>query len=140
MKLRGAKSALIAALAIAFISCSWWSRRVKLGEQFAMRPQDKVAVAGTGLTIRLDEVGHQTFSGPSPPPSGASYVVLLVTSEDGSKSIRISVGDTAEIPHYVIKVSSAHPFRSDDGPRCELIVTSAGSDPRVAQTGPAWRS
>jgi len=126
MKFRGAKFALIAALAIAFISCSWWSRRVKLGEEFTMRPKDKVAVAGTGLTIRLDEVGHQTFSGPGPPPSGASYVVLLVTSEDGSKSIRISVGDTKEVRDYVIKVNSAYPFRSQDGPRCELTVTRPG--------------
>jgi hypothetical protein len=124
MNLRGAKGALIATLAIVMIGCSWWSRRVKLGEQFTMRPKDKVVVAGTGLTIRLDEVGHQTFSGPGPSPSGASYVVLLVTSERGSRSIRISVGDTTEAGDYVIKVDSANPFRSDDGPRCELTVTS----------------
>ena len=124
MNLRGAKGVLIAALAVTLISCSWWSRRVKLGEQFTMRPKDTVAVADTGLTIRLDEVGHQTFSGPGPPSGGASYVVLLVTDKNGSRSIRISVGETTEGGAYVIKVNSAHPFRSDDGPRCELTVTS----------------
>ena len=120
----GAKRSLVVALAVVFISCSWWSRRVKLGEQFTMRPKDTVAVADTGLTIRLDEVGHQTFSGPGPPSGGASYVVLLVTDKNGSRSIRISLGDSMEAGDYVIKVNSAHPFRSDDGPRCELTVTS----------------
>src|SRR5436189_3640135 len=114
MNLCGARGALIATLAIALISCSWWSRRVKLGEQFTMRPKDTVAVANTGLTIRLDEVGHQTFSGPGPSPSGASYVVLLVTDQNGSRSIRIGVGDSTEAGDYVIKVNSAHPSRSDD--------------------------
>jgi len=124
MNLCGARGALIATLAIALISCSWWFRRVKLGEQFTMRPKDTVAVANTGLTIRLDEVGHQTFSGPGPSPSGASYVVLLVTDQNGSRSIRISVGDSTEAGDYVIKVNSAHPSRSDDGPLSELTVTS----------------
>ncbi len=122
--MRGAKRWLVVGLTILLISCSWWSRRVKLGEQFTMRPKDTVAVADTGLTIRLDEVGHQTFSGPGPPPGGASYVVLLVTDKNGSRSIRISVGETTEGGAYVIKVNSAYPFRSDDGPRCELTVTS----------------
>jgi hypothetical protein len=125
MDLRGAKGALIATLAIARIGCSLWSRRVNLGEQFAMRPKDKVVVAGTGLTVRLDEVGHQTFSGPGLPPGGASYVVLLVTDENGSRSIRIGVGETTEGGACVIKVNSAYPFRGDDGPRCELTVTNA---------------
>ena len=122
--MRGAKRSLVVALAVVFISCSWWSRRVKLGEQFTMSPKDTVAVADTGLTIRLDEVGHQTVSGPGPSPSGASYVVLLVTDQNGSRSIRISLGDSTEAGDYLIKVNSAHPFRSDDGPRCELTVTS----------------
>ena len=91
-----------------------------------MRPKDTVAVADTGLTIRLDEVGHQTFSGPGPAPSGASYVVLLVTDQNGSRSIRISVGDSTETGDYLIKVNSAYPFRSQDGPRCELTVTRPG--------------
>jgi len=122
--MRGAKRWLVVGLTILLISCSWWSRRVKLGEQFTMRPKDTVAVADTGLTIRLDEVGHQTFSGPGPPSGAASYVVLLVTDKNGSRSIRISVGETMEGGAYVIKVNSAYPFRSDDGPRCELTVTS----------------
>ena len=126
IKKRSAKRWFTIPLAIVFISCSWGTRQAKLGEQFAMRPKDKVTVAGTGLTIRLDTVGHQTFSGPGPAPGAAAYVELLVSSESGSKSIRISVGDITEVRDYVIKVNSAYPFRSQDGPRCELTVTRPG--------------
>ena len=107
-------------LAIGLLSCSWLSRRVKLGEQFTMRPKDKVSVADTQLTIRLDEVGHQTYSGPTSGP--AAYVELFVTSQTVSKSIRASVGDEAEIDGYVIRVNSANPFTSQGGPSCELTV------------------
>ncbi|HEY3103772.1 MAG TPA: hypothetical protein VGJ69_09265 [Pyrinomonadaceae bacterium] len=110
-------------VAFAVIDCSWWSRRVKLGEQFTMHPKEKVAVAGTELTIRLDEVGHQTFSGRSSDP--AAYVVLQLTSERGSRSSRIGVGESTEQDAYVIHVNSAYPFHSQDGPRCELIVNRA---------------
>ena len=125
MKKFPAKKFVLVSSIVLCLGCGFLTRRVKLGERFTMRPKDKVVVAGTGLTIRLDEVGHQTFSGPGPSPGGASYVVLLVTCENGSKSIRISVGDSTEAGDYVIKVNSANPFRSDDGPRCELTVTSA---------------
>jgi len=125
MNLRAAKGALIATLAITLIGCSWWSRRVKLGEQFTMRPKDKVVIAGTSLAIRLDGVGHQTFSGPGPSPGAASYVLLLVTEKGSSRSIRLSVGDSTEAGDYLIKVNSAYPFHSQDGPRCELTVMNA---------------
>jgi hypothetical protein len=113
---------LVILLAIGFINCGWWSRRVKLGEEFTMRPKERVSVAGTQLTIRLDEVGHQTFSGPT---SGrAGYVELFATSRSVSKSIRLSVGDNAEVDGYVITVNSALPFSSQGGPKCELTVTT----------------
>ena len=115
-----AKRLLVIFLAIGFINCGWSSRRVKLGEQFSMRPKEKVSVAGAQLTIRLDEVGHQTFSGPT---SGrAGYVELFVTSRSVSKSIRLSVGAAGDIDGYVITVNSALPFSSQGGPSCELMV------------------
>jgi len=121
MDVVNAKRLLVTFLAISFINCGWSSHRVKLGEQFTMRPKDKVTVASTPLTIRLDEVGHQTFSGPTSGP--AAYVELFVTSQSASKSIRMSVGDTADIDGYVITVNSALPFSSQGGPKCELAVT-----------------
>jgi hypothetical protein len=116
-----AKRSLVVLLAIGFINCGWSSRRVKLGEQFTMRPKEKVSVASTQLAIRLDEVGHQTYSGPTSGP--AAYVELFVTSETVSKSIRMSVGDNTEVDGYLITVNSALPFSSQGGPGCELTIT-----------------
>lgn len=117
---------LVISIAIVSIGCSLWSRSVKLGEQFTLRPKEQVVVAGTGLAIRLDEVGHQTFSEPQPKPLSSSYVVLTVTAGSvPAKSISISVGESETIGGYTITVNSAYPFRSDNGPRGELTVTAA---------------
>lgn len=117
------QSVLISAIAIIAISCSWGHRRVKLGEQFAMRPKEEVAVADTGINILLKEVGHQTFSGPTPPHRPAAYAVLFVSTPDGSRTIRLDVGQDEQVGDYLIKVNSANPFKSDNGPGCELTVT-----------------
>lgn len=117
---------LVISFAIVSIGCSLGSRKVKLGEQFTLRPKEKVVVAGTGLTIRLDEVGHQTFSEPQPRPLSSSYVVLTVTAGGAApRSVSISVGESETIGGYTITVNSAYPFRSDNGPRCGLTVTAA---------------
>jgi hypothetical protein len=117
------QSALVLAIAIMVISCTWATRRVNLGEKFAMRPKEEVAVADTGITIRLNEVGHQTFSGPTPARRSAAYAVLLVTSPAGSRTIRLDVGEDEQVGDYLIKLNSANPFNSNNGPRCELTVT-----------------
>lgn len=123
MNLSRIQRKLFPAVAIIAISCNWAPRRVKLNEQFAMRPKEEVAVADTGLTIRLDEVGHQTFSGPTPPRRAAAYAVFFVSAPNGSRTIRLDVGDDEAVGDYSIKVNSANPFNSDNGPRCELTVT-----------------
>ena len=117
------QSVLVPVVAIMVISCSWAERRVNLGEKFAMRPKEEVAVADTGITIRLNEVGHQTFSGPTPSGRAAAYAVLLVTSPAGSRTIRLDVGEDEQVGDYLVKLNSANPFKSDNGPRCELTVT-----------------
>lgn len=116
------QSALVLAIAIIVISCTWATRRVNLGEKFAMRPKEEVTVADTGITIRLNEVGHQTFSGRTPSRRAPAYAVLLVTSPDGSRTIRLDVGEDEQVGDFVIKVNSVNPFNSDGGPRCELTV------------------
>jgi hypothetical protein len=123
MNVHRIQSALVLVIAIILISCTWETRRVNVGEKFAMRPKEEVAVADTGMTIRLNEVGHQTFSGPTPPRRAAAYAVLFVSTPDESRTIRLDVGDDEQVGHYLIKVNSANPFNSDNGPRCELTVT-----------------
>ena len=118
-----AKNALILTIALMVISCGWPARRVNIGEKFAMRPKEEVAVADTGLTVRLNEVGHQTFSGPKPSRRAAAYAVLSVSSASGPGTVRMDVGETEQVGDYLIKLNSANPFNSDNGPRCELTVT-----------------
>jgi len=117
------QNALVTAIAIILISCTWSTRRVSVGEKFAMRPKEEVAVADTGITIRLNEVGHQTFSGPKPSRRAAAYAVLSVSSPSGPGTVRMDVGETEQVGDYLIKLNSANPFNSDNGPRCELTVT-----------------
>lgn len=115
---------LVISFAIVSIGCSLGSRKVKLGEQFTLRPKEKVVVAGTGLTIRLDEVGHQTFSEPQPRPLSSSYVVLTVTAGSvPAKSISISVGESENVGDYTIRLIGANPFHDQGGPDCKLMVT-----------------
>ena len=115
--------ALVPAIAIILIGCSWTSRRVNVGERFPMRPKEEVTVADTGITIRLNEVGHQTFSGPTPSRRAAAYAILLVTSPNGSRTLRLDVGEDEQVGDFLIKINSVNPFNSDNGPRCELTVT-----------------
>lgn len=78
-------------------------------------------VSGAGLEITLDGVGHQTFPNPQPQPLRSSYVKLTITSGGPPRSMEVD--DSVDVGDYTITVKSANPFRSDDGPRCTLVVT-----------------
>lgn len=123
MRMHRIQSALVLTMAMMVISCTLDTRQVKVGEKFALRPKEEVAVADTGITIRLNEVGHQTFSGPTPSRRAAAYAVLLVTSSGGTRTLRLDVGEDEQVGDFLIKVNSVNPFNSDGGPRCELTVT-----------------
>ena len=109
-------------LLLLFTGCGLWSKRVNIGEQFTLRPGEKVVVAGTDLVIQLEGVGHQTFPDPQPRNSRSSYVELKVTA-GGAPPRSITVDDNVDVGDYTITVKSANPWRSDDGPRGELVVT-----------------
>lgn len=95
---------------------------MKIGEQFSLRPGERVVVAGADLVIQLEGVGHQTSPNPQPRGFRASYVEMTITT-GGEPPRTISVDDDVNVGDYTITVKSANPFRSDDGPRCELAVT-----------------
>jgi hypothetical protein len=113
---------LLAVLSVVALltSCGLLSRRVKLGEEFTMKVKEKVVVAGAGLEIRLEGVGHQTFPEPQPRPLRSSYVTIRVTPGP-ARSIEVS--DRVDVGEYTIAVKSADPFASDGGPQCKLVVT-----------------
>jgi len=117
---------LIAGLSVLIVGCGsaskTASRSVKLDEQFALRPGEEVVVSGADLTIQLKVVGHQTFPNPQPRPLRSSYVELTATLGNAPPR-SITVDDNVKVGDYTITVKSANPFSSDDGPRCELVVT-----------------
>jgi hypothetical protein len=123
MSMHRLQAGFVLPIAMVLISCSWSARRVNLGEKFVLRPKEEVAVADTGITVRLNEVGHQTFSGPTPSRRAAAYAVLSVSLPDRSKTVTLDVGEDEAVGDYLIKLNSANPFNSDNGPRCELTVT-----------------
>jgi hypothetical protein len=105
-----------------FTGCGLWSRRVNIGEQFALRRGERVVVAGTDLVIQLEGVGHQTAPNPQPKGFSAYYVELKITA-GGAEPRSITVYHNVNVGDYTITVKSADPFRSDGGPPCELVVT-----------------
>jgi hypothetical protein len=98
------------------------ARKVKIGELFTLRPGERVVVAGTDLEIQVEGVGHQTAPNPQPKGFRASYVEMTITVGDAPPRT-IRVDNEVNVGDYTITVKSANPFRSDDGPRCELVVT-----------------
>jgi hypothetical protein len=94
---------------------------VKLGEEFVMKPNDKVIVSGTGLEIKLEAVGHQTSANAQSRPISSFFVKLTVTSDGKSRSIEVE--DSVDVGDYTIAVKSANPFKNDGGPKCSLLVT-----------------
>ena len=115
------KSVLAVSPIVVLLIAGLFSRSVQLGEEFSLKPKEEVVVAGAGLEIRLESVGHQTFPNPQPRGRRASYVQLTITSGGQPRSMRVesSVG----VGEYIITVIGANPFRSNEGPRCTLVVT-----------------
>ena len=113
---------LISTIILLYTGCGLWTRRVKTGEPFALRQGESVVVAGTDLEIKLEGVGHQWYSNPQPKDARSSYVKLTITT-GGAPPRALEVSDRVSVGDYTIVVNSADPFRSDDGPRCELVVT-----------------
>ena len=114
-----------AALAVTLIftaSCTLWSRRVKIAEEFTLRPTEEVVVSGSGLTIQLKGVGHQWYVDQR---ADSPYAELIVTG-GGASARRITLGESITVGDYAIKLVAANPFRDNGGPDCKLIVTRAG--------------
>ena len=110
----------VSTVIVLLTSCGLLSKTVKLGEEFVMKPNDKVIVSGTGLEIKLEAVGHQTASNAQSRPVSAFFVKLTVTSDGQTRSMEVE--DSVDVGAYTITVKSANPFRSDGGPRCSLLV------------------
>jgi hypothetical protein len=116
------KSLLAVSIVIVLLAgCGLFSRTVKPGEEFVMKPNDKVIVSGTGLEIKVETIGHQTASNAQSQPVSAFFVRMTVAS--GGQSRSMEVDDSVDVGDYTIKVKSANPFATGGGPNCSLLVT-----------------
>ena len=113
------KRIALSAITLLVLSGCVLSRRVKIGEEFTLKPSEKVSVSGADLTIRLKEVGHQWYVD----RRADSPYVELELSDVGASGHKLSLSDTASIGDYPIKLVAANPFRDNGGPDCKLMVT-----------------
>jgi hypothetical protein len=100
-------------------NCAVLSRRVKVGEEFILKPGEKVSVRGADLAIRLKAVGHQWYVD----RRADSPYVELELSDVGAFARNVTLSDSTTIGEYNIKLMAANPFRDNGGPDCKLIVT-----------------
>lgn len=108
-----------ASILIFMSSCALLSRRVKVGEEFTLKPGEKVSIAGADLTIRLKAVGHQWYVD----RRADSPYVELILSDVGASAHNLTLREIETVGNYNIKLVGANPFNSNGGPDCKLIVT-----------------
>jgi hypothetical protein len=99
-------------------NCGLLSRRVKVGEEFTLKPGEKVSVRGADLTIRLKAVGHQWYVD----RRADSPYVELELSDVGAFGKNVTLSDTMDVGEYNIKLVAANPFTNNGGPDCKLVV------------------
>jgi hypothetical protein len=115
-----------------FTGCGLWSRRVNIGEQFALRRGERVVVAGIDLVIQLEEVGHQTSPNPQPKGFSAYYVELKIMA-GGAQPRSLTVYHNVNVGDYIITVESADPFRSDGGRPVNWWLHAGNQSGRVSK-------
>ena len=113
------KRIALSAITLLVLSGCVLSRRVKIGEEFTLKPGEKVSVSGADLTIRLKEVGHQWYVD----RRADSPYVELELSDVGASGHKLTLTDTETVGDYTIKLVAANHFRDNGGSDCKLMVT-----------------
>jgi hypothetical protein len=104
---------------ILITACGLMTRRVKVGEEFSLKPDEKVSVSGADLSIKLKSVGHQWYVD----KRAEAPFVELILSDVGAFGKKLTLSDTQTVGDYNIKLVAANPFRDNGGPDCKLMVT-----------------
>jgi hypothetical protein len=115
----GKRLAVSAVILLFMSSCGLLSRRVKVGEEFSLKPGERVSVRGADLAIRLKAVGHQWYVD----RRADSPYVELELSDVGAYGQKLTLSDIQTVGDYNIKLTAANPFSDNGGPDCKLIVT-----------------
>ena len=90
-----------------------------MGEEFTLKPDEKVSIAGADLTIKLKSVGHQWYVD----KRAEEPFVELILSDVGAFGKKLTLSDTQTVGDYNIKLVAANPFQDNGGPDCKLILT-----------------
>ena len=118
-KFSAGKWLAVFAIALLLVSGCLLSRRVKVGEEFSLKPGEKVSVSGADLTIKLKSVGHQWYVD----RRADSPYVELELSDVGAFGKKLTLSDIQTVGDYNIKLVGANPFTDNGGPDCKLVVT-----------------
>jgi hypothetical protein len=116
---RCARRRLLAACLVTCTACGFPGRRVRPDERFTLHPHEKAAVAGTGLTVRLDAVGRRWYADGSPE---TPYVTLTVRA-GGAPPRSLSLDDSQRVGGHAIRLVGANPSASGGGPAATLLAT-----------------
>ena len=118
-KFSAGKWLAVSAIALLLVSGCLLSHRVKVGEEFSLKPGEKASVSGADLTIKLKSVGHQWYVD----RRADSPYVELELSDVGAFGKKLTLSDIQTVGDYNIKLVGANPFTDNGGPDCKLIVT-----------------
>ena len=119
VKLSAEKHFVVLAIILVLAGGCVLSRRINVGQEFTLKPEEKVSVKGADLTIKLKSVGHQWYVDRR---ADSTYVVLTL-SDVGASGKEVTLSDTTSVGNYNIKLVAANPFRDNGGPDCKLMVT-----------------
>jgi hypothetical protein len=101
------------------LACGGWGRRVRMGERFTLHPGDRVVVAGAGLSLRLEEVGHRFYAD----GRGDDPFATLSARTGGAPWRTVTVGDRVAVGGSTLRLVAANPFERDGGPSATFVVT-----------------
>jgi len=114
------KQLAVSLIGLLFISgCGLLSRKVNVGEEFILKPGEKVSVKGADLAIKLKTVGRQWYVD----RRADSPYVELEWSDVGASGRKLTLSDIQAVGNYNIKLVGANPFTDNGGPDCKLMVT-----------------
>ncbi len=86
---------------------------VALGEEVELLEGDTIVIAGAGMRIRLDDVGHGWYG------DGTHFPIVSLTVSYGGSTEEYLIEDTLEVGEYRIDISRV--FEPEG--RCSIVVT-----------------
>jgi hypothetical protein len=86
---------------------------VPLGEKAELQEGDTVAIAGVGMRIRLEDVGHGWYA------DGGHFPIVYVTISHGGSTNAYEIEDKLELGGYTIQISEV--FEPEG--TCSIVVT-----------------